>query len=80
MKRAAVIASALLMGASGLLSATAVGWTIWVFATGNGWLLDLMTSGRLPSATVAFAVLCSVFGFFTCLSFWGAGRVLRIPT
>ena len=77
MKRPVLIALSLLIGVFGLLSAAVFGWTIWVFATGNGWLLDLATS--LPPTT-AFAALCSVFGLLACLSFWGARRVLRIPT
>jgi len=77
MKRAAFVALSLLIAALGLLSTAVVGWTIWVFSTGNGWLLDLAMS---LSPTTAFAALCSVFGFLACLSFWGARRVLRIPT
>ena len=77
MKRPIVIALSLLIGVFSLLSAAVVGWTIWVFATGNGWLLDLATS---LSPTTALAVLCFVFGLLACLGFWGARRVLRIPT
>ena len=77
MKRAVFVALSLLIAFLGLLSTAAVGWTIWVYSTGDGWLLDLATS--LPPMT-AFAVLCSVFGFLAWLSFWGARRVLRIPT
>jgi hypothetical protein len=57
-----------------LCAVATMAWATWVFAAGDGWLLDLMLS-RPP--VVAFTLLCSVSGILACLSFWVARVVFR---
>ena len=75
MKRLTLIALSLATGSLGLFSAIIVGWAIWVFASGYGWLFELMF--QRVSSTASFRALCSVFGLIALTSFWGAKRIIQ---